>query len=359
MACIAFIGDCHLGFRHRNKLQRLRDFAKAFEEAVEKAVALNPDVVVFLGDLVHHPKPDPVSLRTCLKRIMAVAKSRHVVMCIGNHEIEGHLGTTYSPLFGDVHPSIHVLTSENPSVKIGVGGRTYGFFGFEYTRARESAEEKLRKTARGADADVNILCLHQAFEKYLSPHEVSLSCLREVAPSFDLIVSGHVHRHQAIREVSDVTPAFYCGSTERISFNEAGNRNGFLVFTDDRWADPRFVEVNSATMAYVREEFKGIPDELNRRLEEIVKGSEAKLLKVDVIADLSGDYMDVRRDWTAYEAGRTVLDVSVVPKFAGEDIRLERVELSEDLIREYFQKTGNTSKELENLCVELYRRYGA
>jgi DNA repair exonuclease SbcCD nuclease subunit len=358
MARIAFIGDCHLGYRHRSKAQRLLDFARAFEDAVDKAVALSPDVVVFLGDLVHHSKPDPVSLRTVLRKLMFVADRCPVVVCIGNHEIEGHLGTTYSPIYGDVHENIHVLSSESPHTVLELGGNRYGFHGFEFTRSRESAEEKLKGVTLEAKADVNILCLHQAVEGYLSPHELSLAALRQAAQSYDLIMLGHVHKHQRIGEVFDVAPAYYCGSTERVSFNEAENMTGFMFFSSDDFADPRFIESDSAPMAYSRFEFKGTPTELNLRIGDAIGGSDARLLKVEVQAELDGDYMDVRRDWEDNAPGRTIVEVVVAPRTHDAGVRLERAHLNEDLIREYFQKSGTLNGELEEMCVELFRRYG-
>lgn len=357
MANIAFIGDCHLGFRHRSKVQRLRDYALAFEDAVSKALSMGPDVVVFLGDLVHHAKPDPVSLRTVVKRLMEAADRCQVVVCIGNHEIEGHLGTTYAPIYGDVHERIHVLSTENPEAAIDIGGRRYCFRGFEYTRQRESAEEKLKALSERLGGDVNILCLHQAIERYLSPHELSLPALRRAAEKYSLIMSGHVHKHQAITEVSDITPAYYCGSTERVSFNEAGNPTGFMFFRGDRFREPEYVPVDSATMSYQRLEFDGTPEELNALVLKTIESDGAKLLRIDVSADIRGDAMDVRRDWDAYLADRTMLEVNVAPKTSETEVKLERAELSEDLIREYFQKAGSGDGELEELCVELYRRY--
>jgi len=358
MTSFVFIGDSHLGYRHRFRVERLRDYERAFNEAVDKALRLNPDAVVFMGDLLHHPRPDPVSLRTLLNRLISVACSRPVVVCIGNHEIEGHIGTTYAPIYGDLHENIHVLSSENPHVVLDIRGRSVGFHGFEFIRSREMAEQKLKELAAGAKADVNILCLHQAVERYLSPHELSLAALRHAAPSYDLIVLGHVHKHQPIREVSDVTPAFYCGSTERISFNEAANPNGFMLFRDD-FRKPEFVPVNSAGMAYVREELTGTPDEANQKIEELIAANPQKLLKIELTADLLGDFMDIRRDWSAFEQGRTILEVNVTPKSAAKEASLERVELNEDTIREYFEKSGNASKEQLEVCLELFRKYGA
>jgi DNA repair exonuclease SbcCD nuclease subunit len=357
MARLAFIGDCHLGYRHKFRAQRLRDYAASFDDAVGKALILRPDVMVFLGDIVHHPRPDPVTLRTVLRKLIEVAQRCPVVVCIGNHEIEGHLGTAYPPLFGDVHENISVLTTESPHVILEVGGRKVGFHGFEYIRGRERAEEALKKVSAEREGDVNVLCLHQAVERYGSPHEISLAALREAAPRFDLVMCGHIHRHQPIREVSDLAPAWYCGSTERISFNESENPTGFMFFDGDL-AKPSFVETQSAPMTLVRRDFRGTPAEANRLIEGLIRENPAKLLKIELSAELEGDTLDLRRDWSAFEDGRTVLEVSVSLGADEEDVRLEKVQLNEDLIREYFDKSGNRNRELEELCVGLFRKYG-
>jgi DNA repair exonuclease SbcCD nuclease subunit len=356
MASIAFIGDCHIGFRHRFKAQRLLDYVSAFEEAVDSALKLKPDAIVFLGDLVHHSRPDPVSLRTALRKLMEAARQCHVIVCVGNHEIEGHLGTTYSPIYGDVNERIRVLTSENPKATLTFDGKTYGFLGFEFMRSRERAQETL-KSLKG-DADVNILCLHQAIERYLSPYEISLSSLREAAGGYDLIVCGHVHKHQRIEEVFDVTPAYYCGSTERVSFNEWENPTGFMLFEKDDFAHPKYISVKSAAMSYVREKLKGTPDAINRRIEEIIKADKAPLLKIELEAEIEGDEMDLRRDWSGYESARTILEVNVNSAREEAKIRLERLEINEGLIREYFQKTTPQNREVEEAALDLYRRYG-
>ena len=47
---LACVSDCHMGYRHRFKTQRLRDYEAAFNDAVGKAMESEPDVVLFLGD---------------------------------------------------------------------------------------------------------------------------------------------------------------------------------------------------------------------------------------------------------------------------------------------------------------------
>ena len=357
MVKLAFIGDAHLGYRHRFKTQRLRDYAKAFDEAVKKAVRLEPDAVVFLGDLFHHPRPDPVSMRAVLKQLLKVSGQCPAIVCVGNHEIEGHLGTAYAPIFEDVDEDIHVLTSENPHIGLRLGRKDVGFHGFEYTRNPRQAQATLKSVSSKADSDHNVLCLHQGIEGYLSPYELSLANLREAAANFDLIVSGHVHKHARISEIES-TPTYYCGSTERISFNEAGNRNGFLFFDSD-FENPRFVRLKTPKMDYVKRDFTGTVAQLNDLLKELVADSSAPLLRVEVAADVAGDLLDVRSDFSEYEKDKTILEVNVVPTSAEHQVSFERMNLDGDMIREYFDKTGVTNEELINTCVDLFEKYAS
>ena len=359
---IICISDAHLGYRHRSKTQRLKDYRKSFEESLDKALALNPGVIVFGGDLLHHTKPDPVSMRAVVKGLLRAAHVCPVVVVIGNHEISGHLGTTYTPIYSDLHDNIHVLSTDFPHVKIRVGGKTIGFHGFQFIRNRELCEKTLKDVSmQVGDADVNVLCLHQAIEGYLAPHEISRASLREAAASFDFILLGHVHKHQKIGEVFDVCPAYYVGSTERISFNEWENKTGFLVFENLNFRNPQFLEVSSAKMKKIVFELGSkTPQEMNVFIEsKIAENKDVELLQVELKADVAGDLLDVRRNWSEKYPSITVLDVNLIPKTEEHDFVLERLELSSDTIREYFEKTGLKGQdELLTNCIELFEEYG-
>ena len=330
-------------------------------EAVDKALSFNPSVIVFGGDLLHHPKPDPVSIRAVIKGLLKAARRTNVIVVIGNHEISGHLGTTYAPLYSDIHENIHVLTTDSPKTSIEVSGRKIVFHGFQFLRNRELAEKTLREVAGGlAGGDVNVLCIHQAVEKYLEPHEISLSCLREVASGFDLILLGHVHKHQRINEVFDVCPAYYVGSTERVSFNEWENPTGFMVFNDMEFREPRYVEVSSAGMKKIRIKLSGkTASEVNVFIKsKIEENTHFPLLSLEVAADVSGDMLDVRKNWSEDYPDATILEVNVTTPQDEQDITIERVNLSGDTIREYFEKTGVKDELLQSTCINLFEEYG-
>lgn len=363
MKTICCVSDCHLGFRHRLKKQRLRDYEKAFNEALDKALTHNPSLLIFGGDLFHHPRPDPKSMQVAVKRLLSIADSVPCVLCIGNHEIETYIGSSYTPIFSDIHENIHVLTSENPHCVFEVDGMTVGVHGFQYIRDRKLAEEALKQVSSEISGnDYNILCIHQGIERYLEPHEISFSALRHVAEKYDLILSGHFHRHQPIQEVSDITPAFYIGSTERISFNESMNVNGFLVFRDFLFNRPEFISVESASMRVFRESLgKKTPLEINKSVERIIEENrDCSCLRVSLSAAIDGDYFDVFHDWDNRYPNFTILDVSIIPESLNKSVSLNVLDLNDDAVfDEYFEKMGFSDREgLKDLCKEMYKKYG-
>ncbi len=363
MTSICCISDCHLGYRHRLKLQRLRDYENAFNEAIDRASELRPDLLILGGDMFHHPRPDPKSMQTLIKRLLEIADSLPIVLCIGNHEIETHIGSSYTPIFSDIHENIHVLTTENPHITLKLDNKTVGVHGFQYIRNRQKAEEKLEDISKDVSGnDYNILCIHQAIEHYLEPCEISMKTLRQVAPAYDLILAGHVHKHQQIKEISDITPAFYIGSTERISFNEWQNKNGFLLFRDLGFYDPEFIPVKSAKMRVVRENPGEIsPGEINAFVEKTIQENQhINCLQIIVDARIKGDYFDIWHNWEDRYREFTILDVSIAPDISEDIMSLERLEISEKIFDEYFDKLGWGDREdLKILCKRLYEKYGA
>ena len=374
MVTICAISDSHLGYRHRMKLQRLNDYRDAFLDAVKKAEENNPDLIIFLGDLFHYSKPDPYTMKITFRELKRLAKKMPIVMCIGNHEIEGHLGSSYTLLFSDIHDNIHVLTHENPHVMLNISGKNLAIHGFQFMRRRDMVEEKLMGISRDLDnnnrgnydnydIDYNILCLHQGVEKYLEPYEISLKCLRSVAEKYDLILFGHVHKHQRIKEICDITPAFYVGSTERISFNEAENDNGFLVFKDFDFENPVFINVNSASMKRIREDVGVMsPEGVNSYIENIIKKNIGRVncLQINIDVELDGEYLNIRHDWNSEYTDFTILDVNINPKsmWGMPEIHKKMV-ISENLIEDYFDRIGmGKRKDLKKVCIDLYWRYG-
>lgn len=359
---ICCISDAHLGYMHRMRRERIQDYERAFIEALDKAMAYLPGIILLCGDLAHHSRPDPRTLRLLVNKIIEAAEKTKVVLLIGNHEIEGHLSTAYTPLFSDLHENIHVLSTEKPRISLEAEGRKINVHGFQFIRNREQAEAELKKIAGEARKEkdaLDILCLHQAVEDYLSPYEISMKSLKDASSKYDLIILGHVHKHQKISGLA--APAFYVGATERTSFNEAENSTGFLVFDDKDFWNPTHVEVSSKKMKRIRRDVgRKTPAEVNEEAKRLVEeNKDAQCLQIELEVDLEGDYFDVRTDWENDYRHFSALSVNVIPRVRDQEIRIEKTSISRDVFEEYFQKKDmRDRKELMDLCIRSYERYG-
>ncbi len=363
MSVICCISDCHLGYMHRLKKERLEDYEKAFSEAVAKAMEYKPELLIFGGDLLHHTRPDPRSLKLLLNTLMQVASQTQVIVSIGNHELDGQLKTAYQPLFSDLHGNIHVLSTDNPHVKLEITGEEVTIHGFQYLRGRDAAEEELKKTtaelpAKGKSGK-NILCLHQAIEGYLTPFEISMRAFKEASHKYDLVLVGHVHKYQRIREAC--CPAYYMGATERTSFNESENATGFLVFKDFDFDNPIYVETKAVPMRRIKEDIgKKTPEEINEHIKKLIEtNSDVRCLQITLEADVSGDTFSIRTDWEKEYPSYVILAVSVLHKIKDTVIKIEKTQIESTIIEEYFEKKGMSArKDLLDACVKFYERYG-
>ena len=361
---ICCISDCHLGYMHRMKKERLTHYENAFREAVDKAMSYNPCLLIFVGDVFNHSRPDPRSMRYFIQTILSIADKTNIVLCVGNHELEGNLATTYIPMLSDLHKNINVLTTENPHFGIKCCDRFVGVHGFQFLRGKETAEETLKKissdlTINGKKPEINILCLHQAVEGYLSPHELTIKGLKDVSWKYDLILLGHVHKNQKIPGLE--APAYYVGSTERVSFNEAENSTGFLLFKDFDFENPFFIETDAPRMKRIKEDLgKKTAAEINEYIRKLIEeNKENKCLQIDVEAELEGDYFEIQNDWHTEYPEYAILSVNVVQKINNEAIRLEKTAVNEKTFDEFFEKKGlKDRKDLKTLCMKYYDKYG-
>ena len=365
MSAICCISDCHLGYMHRLKKERIDDYEKAFGDAVSKALEYGPELIIFGGDLFHHTRPDPRSLKVIIRTLMEAAERTKVVVAIGNHELDGHLKTAYQPLFSDFHGNIHVLSTDNPHITLELSGKTVGIHGFQYLRGREAAEAELKKTTAELAAmkgrpETNILVVHQAVEGYLSPYEISLRAFKEASGKYDLILTGHVHKYQRIKEAG--CPAYYMGATERTSFNEAENATGFLVFKDYDFENPVYVESAAVPMRRIKEDIgKKTPAEINEHVKRLIEENPSiRCLQISLEAEVAGDPFDIRYDWEKDYPQYVILGVSILPKIGSEEIKIEKAQIDPNVIGEYFEKKGMAArKDLKDACVRFYEKYGA
>ena len=162
---IVHLSDFHLGPPSRGQL--------AAERAVEWAVARAPDLVLVTGDLVWHPRGEPL-----LRELLAQLRQCYVIL--GNHDVESSRDPfSRAAGLGDLSPA-RLLVDESEAIELrgarvqiaGVDPRTY---------RRGARPERLVDSG----ADLRILLCH--YPTVLD---------RLVPGTFQLVLSGHMHDGQ-------------------------------------------------------------------------------------------------------------------------------------------------------------------
>src|ERR1041384_4868381 len=116
MAKVVALGDAHLGRQYYSRTtpeganQREHDFEESFEAAVDLALALDPDVVLWLGEVCDHPRPASRAYRVAQRAMGKIREHGAPLVAIsGNHDTPRLPGTgsPYAPL-ADTFPEFHL-----------------------------------------------------------------------------------------------------------------------------------------------------------------------------------------------------------------------------------------------------------
>jgi DNA repair exonuclease SbcCD nuclease subunit len=221
----------HLGYRRYNKLtkaglnQREADVNLAFQEAINRIIAIKPDAVVIAGDLFHSVRPSNAVVTFCFRQLRKLVRElgAPVVIVGGNHEAPKRVDTG----------SVLQLFSEIDGVYVADAGRevfTFSEKGLAITCLPHAAFAELSSLQLRADDRFayNVLVAHaQVNEGWVSDFggaEVDLASLKP--HEWDYIALGHVHIHRLVGR-----QAAYSGAIEHTSTNiwgEARELKGFL-----------------------------------------------------------------------------------------------------------------------------------
>lgn len=233
---IAALGDAHLGRSYYPYTadggvnQRELDFEKSFEAAVDLALAQEPDLVVWLGDIFDHPRPTYRSYRVVQRALARIRDhGRRAAIITGNHDtprLPGK-GSPYSAL-ADGFPEMyfaHRLGYERfelPGLVIHAVPQT-----LTVDAALDALAEAARQRSSGA---TNLLLTHprllQLQPKYADINEIELDA---GALQSDLVLLGHYH---TFARVSD--GMWYAGAPDSFSFADDPDRpKGIAVLDTD------------------------------------------------------------------------------------------------------------------------------
>ena len=213
---LVHLADLHLGFRQYHRLtptginQREADVAQAFRRAIDRVIALAPDIVVIAGDVFHTVRPmNPaiIDAFTQFARLTTSLPDTIVVMVAGNHDRPRSTETgCILKLFGKL--GVHVVVDEPR--RIPFPERDLSILAVpDLTGPRP-------ELAPDPTARHNVLVMHGEVEGVL-PHggdraamEIPRSAL--AASRWSYIALGHYHVHQRIED-----NVYYSGSLEYTS----------------------------------------------------------------------------------------------------------------------------------------------
>lgn len=224
---LVHFSDVHLGIRQYQRTnsnglnQREADVALAFTRAVDKAIALVPDLVVIAGDIFHTVRPTNPALlhafRQC-QRLTTELPNALVVMVAGNHDLPRSTETVcILTLFAQlgiqvVHRGPERLSFPERELSILAVPDVHGV-------APPSLDTD-------ASARWNVLVLHGEVEGVIPLHAAPVDRATSgytpadlAAAPWDYVALGHYHVYQRISQQAN---AWYSGSLEYTSPNVWG-----------------------------------------------------------------------------------------------------------------------------------------
>ncbi|NLF00029.1 MAG: exonuclease SbcCD subunit D [Anaerolineales bacterium] len=257
--------DLHIGTEKYGRLdpstgvsERVQDFLKRFDEAIDYGLEHDVDLVVFAGDAFKNRNPSPTYQRAFARRIMRLVDAQvPVVLLVGNHDLPTmtqqassvdifHILDVPYVLVGR-EERLHVLQTRRGPVQVAtvpypVRQRLLTrdeFRGLSISQLDKALEgivgemiESLR--AKLDPALPSVLTAHLSVSGASFGSERSVMIGRDAVtaksvladPAWDYVALGHIHKHQSINGGS-YPSIVYSGSLERIDFGEEGQPKGF------------------------------------------------------------------------------------------------------------------------------------
>ena len=357
MKAFSFVhaADLHLGYAQYGLEVRREDFDKAFQELVDKTIALKPEFMIIAGDLFHQPRPSNVTLENAIKNFTRLREANIPVLVVdGSHDSAPNIltSTILNPL--DSAGLIYYLPRhESASWQKPDCCYVYGVPNF---RTRRRTEEMLpafmeQNKPTPNPALFNIFAFHMALDlPSVKPPYIEAEAPPELIPEgFSYYAAGHVHT--PYMEKFKTGLLVYSGCTETVNYDEAKIRKGFYhVKVDERGtASAEFMELESSRKFVVLEQdFTGVtPSKITELATQLVKGADEE--GVIIIPVLKGVL--------PAEASRAEIDVAQIRSaskqalFVHPLVLLRESEVSEEVVRSIFE---SEFKDLKTKAFEYF-----
>lgn len=233
---IAHIGDTHVGFTAYRRSdpetgmnQREMDVNEAFVRLIDSIIAKRPDVVLHAGDLFDSVRPSNRAMSVVLEQLLRLSEERiPIVLLAGNHSTPRLKET------GSVFRLFEHIKGVYPVYTPGAHRLEFGDLlvtAFPH-QDKDTLVEALHTWKRGKHR-YEVGMLHAGFQglaRYSTGEANELNLQQSLLNTdMDYIALGHFHEMQQVTD-----NARYCGSIEHLSFSEAGERKGYLIYDLER-----------------------------------------------------------------------------------------------------------------------------
>jgi DNA repair exonuclease SbcCD nuclease subunit len=280
---VLHLADTHLGYSAYRKVteeginQREIDIYAAFTQCIDYAIKTKPDLVLHAGDLFDSVRPTNRAITVALQQILRLSKDNIPFIVIsGNHETPklretGNIFTIFEHL-DHVYP-IHDNRYETVSVQ--TKNETVMIHAIPQCQTPKDFDMNFKKIMLDNNVDYNFLIAHGAVagikEFKMNEFNELFIPVKNIQQDFDYIALGHYHMNTKLQE-----NAFYAGSTERLSFTEAGTQKGFLEIDLGQKLKHKFIPVNTRIMV-------DVPplDCLALNAEQIVRKTKETILSIE------------------------------------------------------------------------------
>jgi exonuclease SbcD len=247
---IVHMSDSHLGFSAYSRLdpeeginQREADVYAAFQQAIDRAIELRPDVIIHSGDLFDTVRPQNRAIDFAIRQLLRLSEEGiETVLISGNHSTPRLRET------GNIFRIFEHLAHLHPVHEPGV----------TYVRVKDltvcavphsvspSLQDVLTDAKPSGQTEFSVLVLHAGIldsDTYkmdeFNEQSVPMSA---VEGNWDYVALGHFHKFAKVAE-----NAYYAGSTERLGFGEVGQRKG-IVEVDLASREVKFHELSTRDM---------------------------------------------------------------------------------------------------------------
>jgi len=242
---IAVISDMHLGYK--SGTEREEDAFKQAEEAIDKSIDEDVDLILLPGDIFDEKTPSQetwskalkilkkplietkkeVEIKETIKGKEKLSKSSVPVVAIhGTHERRSKGYVNPMEMLEDMGYLIH-LHCDKTILKInGEEIAVHGMSGVP----EEYADKVLEKyNPEPVEKMPNIFMFHQSLEEYIYDPENTFIKINDLPKGFDLYIDGHIHWHNVLEDKGKTI--LFPGSTVTTQMRkiEAEKEKGFYI----------------------------------------------------------------------------------------------------------------------------------